>query len=124
VQRQGLLDTLGRLWQGLQQLDSSGAVADGFHIGRALAGLLGRPQPVDDRLLVVARRSVVLGYQLRLGLGQRRELRFEDLGNLLVDVLSGALEQRRIGRVLNQGVLKHIPGPRRPSSLVEEFGCH
>jgi len=34
----------------------------------------------------------VLGHQLRLGLDEGRELSFEDLGSLLVDLLPGALE--------------------------------
>jgi hypothetical protein len=66
----------------------------------------------------------VLSHQLRLGLHERGELCFENLRNLLVHLLSGALEQRRVGRVLDQGVLKQIPGPRRPPPLVEEFGGH
>ena len=46
VEGQGLLGMLRRLWQGLQQLNPGGAVADSFHIGRAVTGLLARPQPV------------------------------------------------------------------------------
>ena len=68
VQGQGLLGTLRRLWQGLEQLDPGGAVADGFQMGRAVAGLLARPLPVAHRLLVAARRGVVLGHQLGLRL--------------------------------------------------------
>jgi hypothetical protein len=117
-----LLGTLRCLWQGFQQLDPGGTVADGFQMGRALAGLLARLLPVAHRLLGAARRGVVLGHQLRLGLHERGELCFEDLGNLLVHLLAGALEQRRIGCILDQGVLKDIPGPRRPPPLIEEFG--
>jgi hypothetical protein len=61
------------LWQRREQLDPSGAVADGFQMGRALAGVLGRPLPVDHRLLGAARLGVVLGHQLGLGLHQGRE---------------------------------------------------
>jgi hypothetical protein len=45
--------------------------------------------------------GVVLGDQLRLGPHECGEPGFEDLGNLLVDLLPGVLEQRRIGRVLD-----------------------
>ena len=93
VQGQGLLGMRGRLWQGLEQLDARGHMADGFQIGRAVAGVLARPLPVVHRLLGAARRGVVLGDQLRLGLDKRGEPGFEDLGNLLVDLLPGALEQ-------------------------------
>ena len=93
VQGQGLLGMLRRLWQRLEQLDPGGQVADGFHMGRAVAGLLACPLPVGHRLLGAARRGVVLGHQLRLGLHERGEPCFEDLGNLLVHLLPGALEQ-------------------------------
>ena len=69
MQGQGVLGTLGRLWEGLEQLDPGGEVADGFQIGRAVAGVLARPLPVAHRLLGAARRGVVLGEQLGLGLG-------------------------------------------------------
>jgi hypothetical protein len=62
---------LRRLWQSLEQLDSGSQVVDGFQIGRAVAGLLARPLPIDQRLLSVARRRVVLGDQLRLHLHER-----------------------------------------------------
>ena len=68
VQGQGLLGTLRRLWQGLEQLNPRSQVADGLQIGRAVAGVFARPLPVDHRLRVAACRSVVLGHQLRLGL--------------------------------------------------------
>ena len=73
VQGQGLLGMRRRLWQGLEQLDPGGEVADGFQIGRAVAGVLARPLPVAHRLLGAARRGVVLGDQLRLGLHERGE---------------------------------------------------
>jgi hypothetical protein len=76
VQGHGVLGTLGCLWQGREQLNAGGQVADGFEMGRAVAGLLAGPLPVVHRLLGAARRRVVLGEQLRLGLHERRELRF------------------------------------------------
>ena len=124
VHGQSVLGPLRGLWQGLEQPDPSGEVADGFQMGRALAGLLACPLPVDNRLLGATRRRVVLGDQLRLGLHERGEPGFEDLSNLLMDVLPGTLEQRRIGRVLDQGVPKDIPGARQPPPLVEEFSPH
>jgi hypothetical protein len=73
---QGVLSMLRRLWQGLEQLDPGGEVADGCQIGRAVAGVLARPLPVGNGLLGAARRRVVLGKQFRLGLHRGRELRF------------------------------------------------
>jgi hypothetical protein len=99
VEGQCLLGMLRRLWQGLEQLDPGSQVADGFQIGREVAGLLAGPLPVGNGLLRAPGRGIVLGHQLGLGLYKRGELRFEDPGNLLVHLLPGALEQRRIGRI-------------------------
>ena len=64
---------LKRLWQGREQLDAGGHVADGFQIGRAVAGVLACPLPVGHCLFGEACGSVVLGHQLRLGRHQGGE---------------------------------------------------
>ena len=51
MQRQGVLGPLRRLWQGLQQRDARAHVADGFQIGRAVAGVLARALPEGNGLL-------------------------------------------------------------------------
>ena len=122
VQCHGVLHPRWRLWQGRQEVDPRGEVADGFPMGRAVAGVVTRLLPVVHRLRSTARGGIVLGDQLRLGLHERGEPRFYDLRNLLMDLLAGPLEQRSIGGVLDQGMLEPIPRPRRPSALVEEFG--
>ena len=73
MQGQGVLGMLRRLWQRLEQLDPGGEVADGFQIGRAVTGLLARPLPVANRLLVQPSLGVVLGDQLGLRLDGLRE---------------------------------------------------
>jgi len=65
-----------------------------------------------------------VGDQFRLGLHECGEPGFQDLGHLLMHLLPGALEQRRVCCVLDQGVLKQIPGARRSPPLVEEFVVH
>src|SRR5438034_1019522 len=106
------------LWQGREQRDAGGEVADGFQMSRAVAGLLARPPPVDHSLLVAACGGVVLGDELRLGLHKRGELCFEDPSNLLVHLLPGALEQRRIGCLLDQGVFEDVTSARWSTPLV------
>ena len=60
VQGQGVLGLRRRLWQGLEQLDAGGPeMADGFHMGRAISGVLARPLPVVHCLLGAARRGVM-----------------------------------------------------------------
>ena len=68
VQGHGVPGPLGRLWQGFEQRDPRGQVADGFEMGRTVAGLLAGPLPVAERLLCAARGGVVLGHQFRLRL--------------------------------------------------------
>jgi hypothetical protein len=70
VQGHGLLGTRRRLWQGLEQLDPSSHMADGFQIGRAVAGALAGPLPVGYGRLRQCRFRVVMRQQLGLGLGR------------------------------------------------------
>jgi hypothetical protein len=74
VQRQGVLRPRGRLWQSREQLDARGEVADGFQMGRAVAGLLARPLPVANGLLDEPSLRIVMGQQLGVRLGGHREL--------------------------------------------------
>src|SRR5262249_42952149 len=79
-----------------------------FHIGRMCMTTLACPLPVAHRLLVAARRRVVLGDQLRLGPDSLRELGLQHLGDALMVLLAGAPQQRLIGRILNERMLKGI----------------
>jgi hypothetical protein len=84
IQGQGMLGTLGCLWQGREQLDPAGEVVDGFQMGRAVAGVLASPLPVPHG----RRGETSLGVVVRQQLGLRRsrlwKLRFQYLGNALV----------------------------------------
>ena len=91
VQGQGLLGMLRRLWQGLQQLNPVVQVADGFQMGRAVAGSLARLLPVANRLLDETCLRVVMRQQFGLCLSGLWELGFQHLGNPLMVVLSRAL---------------------------------
>ena len=121
VQGQGLLDMLRRLWQGLEQLDPGSAVADGFQICRAVAGVLTRPLLVAHRLLGAARRSVVLGHQLRLRLDQLGKPCLQHLRNMLVILLTGAPQQGLIRRRLDEGVFAEIGRVRWEPALVHNL---
>jgi hypothetical protein len=63
-----------------------------------LAGSL----PGVHRLRCEAGLSVVLRQQLRLGLSRLRELLGQHLGNALMELLSGAPQQRLIRHVLDE----------------------
>ena len=113
VQGQGVLDMRRRLWQGREQRNPGGQVADGFQMGRAVAGVLTRPLPVEHCLLGEARLGVVIRQQFRLGLGGLGKLRLQHLGNVLMVPLASAPQQRLIRRILDQGMLEEVCRLRR-----------
>ena len=113
LHQQLVLGTLRRLWQGLEQLDPSGAVADGFQIGRAFTGLLTCPLPVANGLLCEPSLSIVMGQQLGLRLAALGKARLQHLGNALMVLLAGATQQRLIGHVLDECMLERVGGLRR-----------
>jgi hypothetical protein len=59
--------------------------------------------------------------QFGLRLNQLGEAFLHHLGNALVVLLPCALEQRLIGCVLDEGMLKDIGGLGRHTPLVEQF---
>src|SRR5262249_46454626 len=90
VQSQGLLSMLWRRWQGREQRDSGGKMADGFQIGRAIAGLLACPLPVANGRLGEPSLGIVLGQQLGLRLAALGKARLQHLGNALMVLLARA----------------------------------
>src|SRR4030095_2707401 len=95
-----------------------------FHIGRALDGSLAGLPPVTNRLVFESCLGVVMSDELRLSLYHFWKLLLKQLRNLAVIMLSSTPQQRRVGGVLNQGVLKDVFGPGRAAALVEEFDLH
>ena len=97
---------------------------DGFQVGRALQGLLPGPLPVGDGLLREPGLGVVVCHQFGLGLDDLGKLRCQHLGTPLVILLTGALQQRLIRGLLNEGMFEQVPRLRRTPPLVEQFGVH
>jgi hypothetical protein len=97
-------------------------MADGFRMGRPLEGALAGPLPVADRLSV----EPCLRVMVRQPFGLRRHvvgaLGLEHLRNALMDLLPRALEQRLIGRLLNEGVLEGVFPLGKQPRLVEKLG--
>ena len=121
MQGQGLVGMLRGLWQDREQLDAGGAVADGFQIGRAVAGVLARLLPVGNGLLRASRLGIVMRQQLGLSLDDGGKLRLEHLSDALVVLLPGPLQQRLIRCVLDQSMLEDIGRVRQQATLVEHF---
>src|ERR671922_2453505 len=99
---------LRRLWQGLEQLDPGGYVANGFQIGRAVAGLLARPLPVGNSLLYEPSLGIVMGQQLGLRLAALGKMCLQHLGNTLMVLLARAAQQGLVGGVLDQRMLEAV----------------
>jgi hypothetical protein len=87
---------------------------------RALSGVL----PERDRQGVETGLGVVVGNQFGLFTGGSGEPSFQNLGYPLMVLLSSILEQRLIGRVLNQGVPEHVLCVRGDPTAVEYRGVH
>ena len=65
-----------------------------------------------------------MGQQFRLSRAGFRKALFEHFGNAQMELLAFFLQQRLIGRVLDQGVLELVAGGRRPAVLKEQFRLH
>src|SRR5262245_42999421 len=96
----------------------------GLVMGGALDGPLTRPLPIGNGLRARARLGVVVCDELGLCLGSLRELGLQYPGNTLMVLLSGASQQRLIGRFLDQGMLEEICRLRWEAPLVQELRLH
>src|SRR5215813_3448954 len=77
--------------------------------------------PIANRLFNEISFRTVMRQQFRLCLSDLWELRFQNVCNALMVVLSRALQQRLEGSILNECVLKHVGGLRWYTALVHEF---
>jgi hypothetical protein len=92
-----------------------------FDIGRALQRLCPGTQEVDHCLLRVATLAVVMRQHFGLRLDQPGKLCFQHPRNALVDLSSGAGEQRLVCGLAGEGMLEGVGGRGEPARLVEEF---
>ena len=119
-----MLVACGRLGHDGQNLQPCGEELERFGIRRVLRGTLPSLVPVRQGLSLEARFRVVPGQQFGLGDRSLGELRRQHLGNTLVILLSRALEERLIRRLLDQGMLEQIGGLRQCAALVEHLSLH
>src|SRR6266446_5203964 len=96
-------------------------MANRLDVSRAFDGYLSRLLPVGNGLLCEPRLGVVMSQQFGLRLDQLGRLYLQNLGNALVILLPRAPEQRLIGCILNEGMLKDIGGLGWYAPLVEQF---
>src|SRR6516164_1636809 len=79
-----------------------------FHMGGTLDGALTSFLPIAHRLCNEPCCRTVMRQQFWLSLSNLRKLGFQDLSDTLVVVLPRALQQRLVGCLLNQRVLKGV----------------
>ena len=116
-----LLDPHGRLGEGGEHRQPPGEVTDRLQMGRTLKRLLSSPLPGAHRLLAQPGLGVVLRYHFGLRLSGLRKARRQHVRDALVVLLAGAAQQRLIGRVLDQRMLKGIDCLWWHTSLVHNL---
>src|SRR5262249_33452314 len=121
AQREFLPIPLTRLWQGHSQCQPCGEMRNRFVVCPPCLCHVPCLLPVEHGLLGHAGLGVVLRHQLGLGLNHVGKALDEHLRNALMVLLPGSLQQRLIGRVLNQGMLEEIRRLWRPPLLVQEL---
>ena len=121
MEPQVLLPAFRRIRQSLEHLHPYGEMANRLLVRRALRRALPGGQPVRDGLRTQTGLGVMVRQQLGLGLADLGELRLQHLGNALVVLLAGTLQQRLIGRVLDQGVLETVRRLRWQPLLIQEL---
>jgi hypothetical protein len=114
----------GGIRQGGEQLQPSREVRHRFQISRALEGPLAGLLPIGNGLRHQTSFDIVMRQQLGLSLTDLGEACLHHLGNVLMVPLAGALEQRLIGRVLDQGMLEAVRRLWRQTLLIEELCLH
>jgi DNA-binding Lrp family transcriptional regulator len=83
-------------------------LVDGFDVRRlARRGHAGF-EPVRNRLRRTVRFGVVVGHQLRLDARHLGKAVLQQRHHLLVKLLAGALQQRLVGRILDQRMLEQV----------------
>jgi hypothetical protein len=81
---------------------------DRFEIRRAGGGTLARLPPIADGRFDLASFRKVMRQQFRLRCGRLWEALLQDVSDATVKLLAPALEQGRIGYILDQGVLEAV----------------
>lgn|GEM_PF-4317947 len=112
----------GRLLQRLDQLERFAQLGDGFGIRRSLLRAFARLLPECDCLLIEASLSEVVSEQFRTIFSSLGKLLLQDFGDAAVKRLPFLLQQRFVGRVLNQGVLERPCGSWRTPSTGHDLG--
>ena len=98
-------------------------VGDRFQIGRASSGQLAGAAPIGNRPLRQARVGQMPSQHLRPGLGDVREPLFQHLGDPGMQLLAPRLEERLVGRVLDQGVLEAVGRLGRRAAAEDQLGA-
>ena len=94
---------------------------DSLDVGRTLGGALACLLPIGNGLSDKTRFGVVMGDQLGLRLDGFSKSFLQHLRNLSVVLLARTLQQRLIGRILNECMLEEIARLRQQPSLIHQL---
>src|SRR5215471_14220166 len=119
-----LASELGSGRQGLDLGKRTSELLCGFNQRRALQRPLSRSAPEARGLLDQAGLGAVTRQQLRLTLGDIRELAPECFGDTSVKRASWLAQQRAIGGVPHQGMLEQVGRIRRHTLREQQTGRH
>src|SRR5262245_15854102 len=93
-----------------------------FYMGGPLCRMFAGALPVSDGLLMELRLRIMIRQEFWLLPGGLREAFHQCLDNLCVVLLSGALEQRLIGRLLNERMFEGVCRLGTCAALVQQSG--
>ena len=99
-------------------------VGERLQAGRPAAGETAGAHPGVEGRLGQVRLGVVMGEDLGCGLRGRGETARQRLGDLPVDLLALALEQRLVRRVLDESVLEQVPRLAAKALAIDELRLH
>src|ERR1700736_4231511 len=103
-----LLGAPRRVREALQHVEAPPEVGDRLEIRRSLDGPLAGPPPMLDRVRAETGLRIVVAEQFRLRVGRFWKLRGQDGCDSLVELLAPGLQERLVGGLLDESVLKDI----------------
>src|SRR5688500_944339 len=94
---------------------------DRLEIGRAGGGTLAGLQPIADGTFDLVRFRKVMRQQFRLRCGRLRKALLHDVSDATVKLLAPALEQTRIGYILDQRMLEAVGRVARCAAAEDQL---
>ena len=108
------------VWFGTKQRERPAKMSNRFRVRGAPHGALARRRPVGDGILVETGLAIVIGQQFGLALHDGRIMLLQSLRDMPMKLLAQLAQQRAVGGVLHQCVLKDVGRFWRGAALEEQ----